>query len=272
MFIQYLFLLFSIANLFAQELPLTSTELDKQEVKNKNWKSKINKEIRDSFYDPTFDYSRFVGRITDRDTTNNVVKIFSENSNVKFLRSGDRLDFQVLSSKDDNYCTGYVRSSERQYFVIYIKNVYACWKSKEGFFRRGTILKFNSSILVSRVKDASVHRLIILKKREDFFKQLNSVNHFLWTYEQQKIQLALDYDKKILELERAKERAMESFLSKKEDNIKLQSELSYRIDLFDKNLDDSRVEKFELFADRWGADQDLDLPVGVKPQKRIILR
>ncbi len=248
------------------EMDLTQREVDA--IKSRREQAMKKDILADSFFDQAVDYSRFIGRITDRDVSTNVLKIFAENGNVKFLRSVDHVKFSVASNSSSDRCTGYVRSSEKNYFVLYVKNIYDCWR-EEDFFRIGTMLKFKATILAERVKDASIHRLIILKQREDFFKQLNAVNHFLWTYEQQKIQVALDYDQKILEIERAKERAIQSFLSQKQDNIKLQSELSFRLDVLDKNLEDSRIEKVELFADRWASDLDLGLPVQSSPQQVI---
>ncbi|HLE10134.1 MAG: hypothetical protein A2504_08220 [Bdellovibrionales bacterium RIFOXYD12_FULL_39_22] len=265
----YSFILFFVLILILPawaDMDLTQREVDAAREREKAVDGK--KILADSFFDSAADYSRFIGRITDRDLTTNVVKVWAENGNVKFLRSGDNLLFAVASQKDDKLCLGYVRSSEKNYFVMHIKNIYDCWQA-DDFFRIGMMLRFKADILSQRVKEASINRLIILRKREDFAKQLNAVNHFLWTYEQQKIQVALDYDKKILEMERAKERAIQSFLSQKQDNIKLQGELSYRLDVLDKDLEDSRIEKIELFADRWASDLDLGLPVQTTPQSIV---
>ena len=244
-------------------MDLTGRDLDLKKIRIEDNKTKNI--IRDSFFDPSEDYSKFPGRITDRNKAGNVVKVFSENGNVKFLRAGDVVYFKV-ANKDTKQCKGYVRSSERQYFVMYITNLSRCW-NRENYFRRGTMFVFASEILSNRVQDASVHRLVLLKRRSDFYNQLNEINHYLWTYDQQKIQLALDFDKKILELERAKERSMQSFLLSKQDKIELQHQLAKRLDTIDMDLEQMRIEKVELYTDRWAADHDLSPTLNNRPQK-----
>lgn len=73
--------------------------------------------------------------------------------------------------------------------------------------------------------------------------------------------------KKILELEKAKEKAMELLLHKKQDQIRLQKELAFRLDELDKDLEFYRIDNNDLLVDRWHLDQDLGLPVGRRPQK-----
>ena len=57
----------------------------------------LAEQIKDSFYDPKHDYSTFTGRVTDRDDTASIVKISSENRNIKFFRSGDMVRFRLAS-------------------------------------------------------------------------------------------------------------------------------------------------------------------------------
>ncbi|MBL6989173.1 MAG: hypothetical protein ISR65_05320 [Bacteriovoracaceae bacterium] len=223
----------------------------------------------DSFYDPNIDYSRFIGRVTDRDITSHVLKVNSTNTNVKFFRTGDPFTFKVGSMLDRDSCEGYVRSSERGYFVIFVKDFSPCFGiTRRDYFRRGAMLYFHSETLARRTKESSIHRAVLLQRREDFFRQLNQTNHFLITYDQQKVRIALDYDKKILELERAKKRAVDSFLAKKNEQIALQKELKFRLDAIDRDLENYRVDKVETIADRWHVDNDLGIPVKNRPPRK----
>ncbi len=219
----------------------------------------------DSFYNKKTDYSKFNGRVTDRDNTRDIIKVISKEKNIKFFNIGDKLNFWVGETKSSKLCKGFIRSIEPDYFVLKIQDLDICY-TKRYYLRRGTILHFNSNILNERVKEASIHRQILLRRREDFFGQLNNINHFLWTYDQQKIQLALDYDKKLVDLERAKERAVDTFLIRKKEQLQLQKELIYRVDALNADLDHFRVEKKHKF-DRWNLDHGLGLPVGNRPQE-----
>ncbi len=219
----------------------------------------------DSWYDNEYDYSQFTGRVSDRDKGSNILKISSEDKNIKFFRAGDKVNFTV-ASKDTDYCQGYVRNVEEKFFVIFVKDLYSCWNDSD-YFRRGTLLHFNSKQLLSRVKEASKYRIVLLKRKKDFFKQLNGVNHFIWSYDQQKVLTASDYDLKIVEIEKGKQKALEMLLAKKQDQIRLQKELIRRLSELDQELGHYRIERDDLLVDRWHLDHDLGLPVGKRPQK-----
>lgn len=256
----------------AQELPHNAkyrTRLNAIEVSKKLKESKKIQKVlyeTDSFYDPKTNYAIFSGRVSDRDSSMNILKISSENGNVKFFRSGDQVYFRVASQKGSEFCKGYVRSSENKYFVIYVTDLHPCWR-KKNYFRRGTLLIFNTPQLARRVLEGSSYRNILLQRRRDLFGQLNDVNHFIWTFDQQRVLLSADYDKKILELQKLKQREVDNLISKKKDNLKLQRELIKRVDQLDRDLELYRVEKNELYVDRWHMDQDLGLPVQKRPQE-----
>ncbi len=220
----------------------------------------------DSFYDQAFDYSNFSGRVTDRDKTANIVKVSSENRNVKFFRAGDLVEFKVQSTKDTEYCQGFVRSIEEHYFVMYIKDLFPCY-SKDDYFRRGTVLVMHSVKLAQRVREASVYRSSLLGKKKDFMSQLNGINGDVWNFEEQKIQVAADFDRRIAEIEKEKIKALDELLTRRNDQIKLQRELAYRLDTIDKELSFYRVEKEELLIDRWHLDHDLGYPVYDRPEE-----
>ncbi|MBF0206738.1 MAG: hypothetical protein HQK53_07590, partial [Oligoflexia bacterium] len=61
----------------------------------------------DSFFDPNIDYTRFYGRISDRDTKGKIIKIRIENNNIKFFRAGDLVEF-ARASIPNSFCKGYV--------------------------------------------------------------------------------------------------------------------------------------------------------------------
>lgn len=220
---------------------------------------------RDSWYDPDFNYSSFPARVTDRDKSGNVLKVWSESGNVRFFRAGDQVSFQIPSKRKDNECEGYVRSVERHYFVMYVKDFYPCW-GKGEYFRRGTILDLHSVDLAKRVREASLYRYVLIKRRKDFLRQLNEINHFVWSYDQQKVKLASEYDKRISDIEKKKQRSLSNLLNKKRDQILLQKELAGKLDELDQDIGFYRIEKNELLVDRWHSDLDLGQPVKNRPQ------
>ncbi len=222
----------------------------------------------ESFYNPSINYSEFIARVTDRDSTNKVIKLYSENANVKFLAAGDVLSFHVASKTKRDHCTGFVRDTDENYFVMFVKNLEICWP-EELYLRRGMMLKFSSEIMGQRVKEASSQRALLIKRREDFLKQLNEVNRFLWSYDQQRALLASSYEAKIVELEKEKQKAQELLLQKKQDQINLQKELSKNLTLLDRDLKFYRVDNTEMLKDRWQSDKNLGLPVEERPSITI---
>lgn len=220
----------------------------------------------DSFYDTKFDYSKFSGRVTDRDSTTSIVKVSSESKNVKFFRAGDLVEFKIQNSKDIDYCQGYVRSIEENYFVMFVKDLFPCFP-KEEYFRRGTALIMRSEKLAMRVREASVYRASLMTKKKDYMVQLNGINQDVWNFEEKKIQVAADYDQRIAEIEKEKTKALDALLTQRNDQIKLQRELSFRLDNIDKELNFYRIEKQELLFDRWHLDHDLGYPVYERPEE-----
>ncbi len=221
--------------------------------------------LDDSFYDPKMDYSVFSGRVTDKDDTGHILKVSSENQNIKFFRSGDLVEFSPPTS-DSNPCHGSVRSVEPGYFVIYARDFEICGESEE-FFRRGTALIFKSPVLQERIKSMSNYRITLLRRKDDFLKQLNSINDFLWTYDQKKVFAAADFDKRIAEIEKEKSKTIDSLQDDREDKIKIRKELIKRIDNLNRDLEYYRISKDELFEDRWHLDKNLGLPVKPRPQE-----
>jgi hypothetical protein len=262
-------LLFSVIFVVLSSNGIVCAEDDEIPEELINQKSKTIKqtiqEQSDSFFDTTRNYGAFTGRVTDRDINTNILKVSSENGNIKFFRAGDLVQFKVVKV-GRGLCEGYVRSVENGYFVIYLKDIFPCFGSKR-YFRRGTLLAFNSRRLENRVGDASQYRVVLLKRKQDFFKQLNNVNHFLWSFDQQKVLTAAEYDKKIIILNKAKENALELLIHKKQDKIRLQKELVFRLNSVEKDLLFYRIDNNELLVDRWHLDHDLGLPVGKRPQK-----
>ena len=225
---------------------------------------KKQKHQLDSFYNPEFDYSKFTGRITDRDKSSHIIKVKSSNKNIKLFQSGDKIIFQVFS-KDTDFCKGYIRTIENNYFVAYVSNIFTCFESDQ-ILRRGVRIVIQSQDLAKRVKDAAIYRLILLKRRESFFSQLNDVNHFIWTYDQQKVITASRYDKEIEKIKNNKQNAIDQLISKKADSIKLQKNLNYSLDRIDQELELYRISEENKGLNRWSLDHNLGLPVDHKPQ------
>lgn len=218
----------------------------------------------DSFYDPNIDYSKFSGRVSDKDETSTVLKIQVESRNTKFFKASDPVEFKVANKRESKPCQGNVRANEGKFLTIFVKNLYPCWGEAYNF-RRGTILIFESERLAQRVKDASRYRVALLSKRRDFLFQLNNVNKFVWGFSQEQVDVASEYDRKILEIQKQKEIALSSLLAKKRDQIRLQKELTYRMDELDQDLSYYLVEKDELFTDRWHLDHESGLPTYERP-------
>jgi len=242
-----------------EDIAPKSRETSAQEVMKKM------AEDEDAYYDPKVDYARFSGRVSDRDDGHNIFKVQSENSNVRFFRAGDYIKFTIPNISKAS-CEAYIRSVETGYFVMYVTSVYPCFPDGE-YFRRGTILHIFSERLVERVHDASNYRVLLLKRREDFFRQLNHVNHFVWSYDQEKIKLAAEFDQQIISLQKKKQKGLENLVEKKKDSQILQKELAKRLDLMDNDLEFYRIGKNELFVDRWNADQDSSAPVQSFPEQ-----
>jgi hypothetical protein len=232
-------------------------------------KDSLAKMIEDSFYDPNMDYSRFMARVTDRDPSATIFKIHATNRNIKFFRSGDKIRFKPSSAQTD-YCIGNVRTREQGYVTIYVKDISKCW-TQGRYFRRGTLINVYSGVLANRVRDASIHRVVLLKRRTDFLHQLNDINHFSWSYDQQRLQLASEYDQKILELKNDKRRALDALMKRKSESNNLQQTLGYRLDHLDKDLEFYRVDPDISDGDRWQDDHDLGKPVSNRPQSIITI-
>jgi len=216
--------------------------------------------------DPSVDYERFSGRVSDKDDSSRYFKIQVENNNTKFFRSGDEVLFKVNLNDDRNFCKGFVRSVEDFHFTLYIETLDPCYSTQE-YFRRGTVLNFYSKTLSSRIFEASKYREQLILRKEDFLKQLNEINHFIWTFDQQKVKTAAQYDEEINLLQRKKRKALDDMISQKQERLVLQNELMKKLNELDESLKFYRVERQELLTDRWQADHDLGVPVGQRPQK-----
>jgi hypothetical protein len=113
----------------------------------------------------------------------------------------------------------------------------------------------------------SNYRVTLLRRKDDFLKQLNGINDYLWTYDQKKVTVAADYDKRIADIEKDKNKSIDFLQDEREDRIKLRKELIKRIDNLNRDLEYYRISKDELFQDRWHLDQQLGLPVNTRPQE-----
>ena len=78
-------------------------------------------------------------------------------------------------------------------------------------------------------------------------------------------ELAADYDKKLVQLEQAKTKALDQLALRKKDFINLQRELKFRLDTIEEDLEFYRIEKTDLKGDRFKNDNHLGLPFGTRP-------
>ena len=218
------------------------------------------------FIDSKVNYENFMGRVTDKDKSGRILKVQVENNNSKFFKSGDTVYFFVNQHKTEVPCRATVRSVEDFYFVIYVQELKFCWKQGK-YFPRGMQLNFESKVLGQRVFEASKYREILLMRKEGYLKQLNGINNFLWTYDQQKMKTAADYDEEINALKRKKRLAIDNLLQTKQENLMLQVELQQKLDTIDESLDHYLVERQEYLTDRWNMDHDLGMPFPQRPMK-----
>lgn len=216
--------------------------------------------------DPNVDYEHFSGRVSDKDDSGRIFKVHVENNNTKFFRAGDLVQFKVNLKEDRSYCKGYVRSVEDFHFTIFVESLGPCFSTSD-YFKRGTVLNFFSKQLGLRVFEASKFREQLILRKEDFLKQLNDINHFIWTYDQQKVKVVAEFDERINQLQREKRKAIDDLISLKQEKLVLQNELMSKLNELDESLKFYRVERQELMADRWNADHDQGLPFGHRPQK-----
>ena len=200
-------MIFLILLLSSQVLADTQI-ITKQEMENKNdpiakheFASIENAVGLDSFYDPNIDYSKFAGRLTDKDESGMILKVYTESRNIKFFKPSDALFFRVTKFREKKPCKANVRSVEKNYITIYSKNLIPCWGQNYNF-RRGMQMIFQSERLAQRIKTASRYRVALLTKKRDFLYQLNDVNKFVWGFKQQQVKLAAEYDRKILEIQK----------------------------------------------------------------------
>ncbi len=215
--------------------------------------------------DPNVDYEHFSGRVTDKDDKARVFKVHVENNNTKFFRSGDLVLFKVNTKDNRQYCKGFVRSVEDFYFTIYVETLHTCFK-EDDYFRRGTVLNFYSKQLAERILEGSLFRGQLVTRKQNFLRQMNDINHFLWTFDQQKVKTGADYDAQINELQRQKQKALDDLITEKQEKLVLQNELQRKLNDLDESLKFYRVERQELMTDRWENDHDLGHPVGQRPQ------
>jgi hypothetical protein len=218
-----------------------------------------------AYIDKNVDYTKFMGRVSDKSKNGNILKVKVENNNTKFLKAGDIVYFRVNNHKSKDACKASVRSVENFYFSMYVQDFGACW-SEDRYFPRGMQLNFDSEKLSDRVFEASKYREILILRKESFLSQLNEINYYLWTFEQQKIKEAAKYDEQINELLREKRLAMDNLTNKKEENIILQHELGKKLNSIDESLNHYKVERQEYLTDRWYMDHEQSLPVFSRPR------
>ncbi len=121
-------------------------------------------------------------------------------------------------------------------------------------------------MLEGRVFEATKYRELLILRKDDFLKQLNGINHFLWTFDQQKVKVAADYDQRIVEMQKARQKALDDLIQYKQEQLVLQAELMGKLNELDAALKFYQVERRELLTDRWNMDHDMALPVGQRPQ------
>ena len=202
------------------------------------------------------DYSNFYARVTDRNESGNVLKVSTENRNIKLFRAGDTIRFTLTKkSIRSESCNGYVRDVEEGFFVFSVNDFKGCFGTT-NYLRRGTLLKVSSAILAKRIRDAEVYREVLFKRKKDFLSQLDQVNQFLWGFKQVKVQTMAKFDERLEEVKQDRQKELNFLNLKRKDYLHLQRELRFRLDELDKNIELYRVEKVKLMRDKYIKDHD----------------
>ncbi len=219
-----------------------------------------------NFIDPKVDYSNFMGRVTDRNNEGTIFKVHVENDNTKFFKAGGVVYFKVNNQDTGKFCRGSLRTIEDNYFSLFVQDFAPCWQGR-SYIPRGIQINFFSRKLADRVFEASKYREILILRKEGFLKQLAGINKFIWTFDQQRLKVAADYDQRINDLLREKQLAIDNLIQKKQESLLLQTELKSKLKTLDESLDHYKIERQEFIKDRWAMDHDLDLPVGRRPME-----
>lgn len=221
-------------------------------------------EDTDLFMDPAIDYRLFMGRVTDKSDDNRTLRVKVEHNNVRFLKRGDQLEFYVNTNDASDRCKALVETADNYYIVMKVRDFAGCW-GRGRYFRRGTQLNFIADIMYERVLSASKSREMLILKKQDFLGQLNRINHFLWSYDQLRVQKSADFDQQIAQIQQSKREALDDLLAKKKDFLKLQKKLQDSLDELDLSLKFYQVRRQEHLTDRWNLDHDQALPMGQRP-------
>ena len=72
------------------------------------------------------DYSHFYGRVTDVSDDGKILRVNTENKNIKLFRAGDILLFKLTKSRENKNCVGYVRDIDGDYLVYSVTSYAAC--------------------------------------------------------------------------------------------------------------------------------------------------
>lgn len=214
------------------------------------------------------DYSHFYGRVTDVSKEGNILKVNTENKNIKLFRAGDVLHFKLTKNRDGESCVGYVRDVDGDYLVYSVTSFAACSINSERL-RVGTLIKMESKQLFERISDALVFREVLQKRKDDFLYQLNDVNQWLWSFKEQKIKEVAKFDQEIEEIKLKKFKAISNLNLKRKEYLHLQRELKFRLDELDRDIEFYRIQNSRVLRDRWSKDLDLGIEV-IRPHERVI--
>tara|TARA_B100000925_G_C21998200_1_gene469980 strand:+ start:712 stop:1419 length:708 start_codon:yes stop_codon:yes gene_type:complete len=214
------------------------------------------------------DYSHFYGRVTDVSDDGRILRVNTENKNIKLFRAGDVVNFRLTKNVDGDDCIGYVRDIDGDYLVYSVTSYAACSIQGERL-RVGTLIKLESKQLFERINDALVFRDVLQKRKDDFLLQLNEVNQWLWSFREQKLKEVAKFDQEIEEIKLKKFKAVSNLNIKRKDYLHLQRELKFRLDELDRDIEFYRIQNSRVLRDRWAKDRDLGIQT-LQPHKKVI--
>ena len=198
--------------------------------------------------------SHFAGRVSRTNPTASLMRIRTDNSNIKFLRYRDRVDFWN-ESYPDLRCLGYVEGRTNDYLLLRVASYATC--IRKVHFTTGSYLNFRSVDMDQTLVTVKELVEILLKKRlamttkkerhkrelEGHVERVDTVNK---RYEILRQKLEIEWNKELAALEEDKAVIFTEFKNSEA-----------RLNEIDTKLEAYKIEDHNLKLDRWSLDPAL---------------
>ncbi len=171
-----------------------------------------------------------LGKLSDKDADDKTMKIYSESSDVKFLKKGDLIKLRVAESSLEDSCTLRLTIVEDHYLTGEIQKD-ACRLKYSPL--RGTNLVFESDAWAKRMEEASYQKKTLISQKSNYLFQLNELNNFIYNFNDEKKKVESLYDQKINDLIKEKAQALKELSKKKDQSFSEQAKLQKELDQLD---------------------------------------